>query len=205
MRRMIYACLAGLAAVSTLPAQAPPPPPPAPEPPQVARVALIRPSSIADRVARAESVVTGKVTSIEEKTISVPVLPGSKDNVEYLVAVVKIDFPQQRTSLRLFEGFAGFGDVGLLRSGRHDEHRAAPRLGHGRRSRRRFGDGRGGRGNDNWRRCRNHRRGRFGDRGGRRLSGRLRGDWSWGGFDDGRWRWRRSGLGNDWSRSGSRG
>src|SRR5205807_2687569 len=87
MRRLIYAVLAGFSAATTVTAQAPP----AAEPPQVARVALIRPSSIADRVARADSVVTGKVTSIEEKTVSVPAYPGSKDNVEYLVAVVKID------------------------------------------------------------------------------------------------------------------
>src|SRR5437868_3831069 len=43
------------------------------------------------RVATAESVVIGKVTSIEEKTASAPRFPGDKGRGEYRVAILKIE------------------------------------------------------------------------------------------------------------------
>ena len=88
MRRLILSCLALLAGAMLVRAQAPPA---EPEGVVAKRVMMIAPAPIFERVARAESVVTGKVTSIEEKSLMAPSIFGAKDNVEYLIAVVKID------------------------------------------------------------------------------------------------------------------
>jgi hypothetical protein len=58
---------------------------------QALALRIMAPPPIGDRVARATTVVTGKVTSVEEKTVKVAPFPGSKDKVEYIIAVVKID------------------------------------------------------------------------------------------------------------------
>jgi hypothetical protein len=93
MRRMILSSLAVFAGATVIWAQAPPPPPPPPaaEPTVANRAMMIAPAPIFERVARTENVVVGKVTSIEEKSVMAPVILGAKDNMEYLVAVVKID------------------------------------------------------------------------------------------------------------------
>ncbi|HEV2950425.1 MAG TPA: hypothetical protein VGX70_23800 [Gemmataceae bacterium] len=93
MRRMILSGLAVLATATMIRAQAPPAA--APEPVQAKRVMMIAPAPIFERVGRAEAVVTGKVTSIEEKSVMAPVILGAKEKMEYLVAVVKIDDPIQ--------------------------------------------------------------------------------------------------------------
>src|SRR5689334_12467543 len=48
-----------------------------------ARAIAIRLSPLPERVALADAVVVGKVTVIEDKTISVEPFPGTKDKVEY--------------------------------------------------------------------------------------------------------------------------
>jgi hypothetical protein len=93
MRRLLFGSMAVLS-IATLIYAAPPPAiaPPAPvDSPVADRAVLIAPAPIPDRVARADTIVTGKVTSIEEKTVSVPAAPGSKEKVEYVIAVVKVD------------------------------------------------------------------------------------------------------------------
>jgi hypothetical protein len=55
--------------------------------------ALLLPSPIPVRVAHADIVITGKVTKIEDKTVSAPTFPGVKDKTEYQIAVVKVDDP----------------------------------------------------------------------------------------------------------------
>ncbi len=92
MRRMTYGGLAALVAASLIQAAPPQAAPPATGPNEGPTVAvLIASAPISDRVARATTIVTGKVTSIEEKTVSVEPFPGVKDKVEYIIAVVKID------------------------------------------------------------------------------------------------------------------
>jgi hypothetical protein len=88
---MTYGGLAALIAATLTQAAPPPAAPPAAGPGDVQAAVLIRPASISDRVAQATTIVTGKVTSIEEKTVSVEPFPGVKDKVEYIIAVVKID------------------------------------------------------------------------------------------------------------------
>jgi hypothetical protein len=56
-----------------------------------ARALMIAPSPVPERVALAESVIVGKVTKIENKKVSVPVSPGSKEKQDFIVAVVHID------------------------------------------------------------------------------------------------------------------
>jgi hypothetical protein len=51
---------------------------------------MIAPASIPQRVATADSIVVGKVTSLEEKTVSAPRFPGDKEKADYTVAVVKV-------------------------------------------------------------------------------------------------------------------
>jgi hypothetical protein len=51
---------------------------------------MIAPAPIAQRVATADSIVIGKVTSLEEKTVSAPRFPGDKEKGDYTVAVVKV-------------------------------------------------------------------------------------------------------------------
>jgi hypothetical protein len=51
----------------------------------------IRFSPLPERVATADAVVAGKVTGIEDKTVSAEPAPGAKDKVEYTIAVVKIE------------------------------------------------------------------------------------------------------------------
>jgi hypothetical protein len=89
MRRMILGSLVVLAGATMIRAQAPPPA--APEPAVAKRVMMIAPAPIFERVGRVDTVVTGKVTSIEEKSVLAPAILGAKENMEYLVAVVKID------------------------------------------------------------------------------------------------------------------
>jgi hypothetical protein len=92
MRRMTYGGLAALVATTLLHAAPPQAAPPAAGPVEgPTSLVLIAPAPISERVARATTIVTGKVTSIEEKTVSVEPYPGVKDKVEYLIAVVKID------------------------------------------------------------------------------------------------------------------
>src|SRR4051812_11848327 len=55
-----------------------------------ARAIAIRLSPLPERVATADAVVVGKVTGIEDKTVTATSFPGTKDKVEYHVAVVKI-------------------------------------------------------------------------------------------------------------------
>jgi hypothetical protein len=123
MKRAILSSVALLASAAALPAQAPPP---ADSEPVVAkRAMLIAPAPIFERVARAESIVTGKVTEIAEKTVTVPSLPGAKDKTEYLVALVKID-----------DGIQGSKGVTHLKVGFRAPQAAAPgrpiRIGGGR-------------------------------------------------------------------------
>src|SRR5262245_6716279 len=49
------------------------------------------PPPISQRVAQAPVVVVGKVTAIEDKTVSATPYPGVKEKSEYHVAVVKIE------------------------------------------------------------------------------------------------------------------
>src|SRR5581483_6143826 len=55
-----------------------------------ARAMMIAPAPIPQRVAQSEVVAVGKVTAVEDKTVSAPQFPGAKDKVEYRIAVVKI-------------------------------------------------------------------------------------------------------------------
>jgi hypothetical protein len=57
------------------------------------RKVAVRISPLPERVALAETIVTGKVTAIEEKKVSAHQFPGAKDKVEFTIAVVKIDDP----------------------------------------------------------------------------------------------------------------
>ena len=77
---------AALAAVSQQQAQV------QPEPAVAARL-VIAPAPIARRVATADAVVTGKVVSIDDKTVNAVRFPGDTGTGEYKVAVVKIDDP----------------------------------------------------------------------------------------------------------------
>jgi len=58
--------------------------------PAAGRVA-IRFSPLPERVATADAVVIGKVTSIEDKTVSAEPYPGAKEKAEYQITVVKIE------------------------------------------------------------------------------------------------------------------
>jgi hypothetical protein len=51
---------------------------------------MIAPAPIPQRVAQADIVVTGKVTAIEDKTVSVSEVHGAKEKTEYHVAVIKV-------------------------------------------------------------------------------------------------------------------
>jgi hypothetical protein len=51
---------------------------------------MIAPAPIPQRVAQAEVIVFGKVTAIEDKTVSATMFPGAKDKTEYHVAVIKV-------------------------------------------------------------------------------------------------------------------
>jgi hypothetical protein len=56
-----------------------------------AKIAVPQPPHPAIRVALADCIIVGKVTSIEEKPVDAPAAPGAKDKVPYTVAVVKVD------------------------------------------------------------------------------------------------------------------
>jgi hypothetical protein len=62
-------------------------------PAQVAtdRKIAVRISPLPERVALAETIVTGKVTAIEDKKVEARQFPGAKDKVEFTIAVVKIE------------------------------------------------------------------------------------------------------------------
>jgi hypothetical protein len=90
---MLFGSLASLAITTMIQgasAFAIAPPPPASEP-RAERAVLIRPSPVPERVATSEMIVTGKVTSLEEKTVKASSFPGADDKVEYVVAVVKVN------------------------------------------------------------------------------------------------------------------
>src|SRR4051812_35689051 len=56
-----------------------------------AKALMIAPPPGPQRVAMADAVVIGKVTSIEAKTVMAARFPGDKEKGEYPIAVVKID------------------------------------------------------------------------------------------------------------------
>jgi hypothetical protein len=56
-----------------------------------AKAIAVRLSPLPERVALADAVVVGKVTAIEEKTVSASPYPGVDQKVEYQVAVIKIE------------------------------------------------------------------------------------------------------------------
>jgi hypothetical protein len=56
-----------------------------------AKIAVPQPPHPAIRVALADCIIVGKVTSIEDKPVDAPAAPGAKDKVPYTVAVVKVD------------------------------------------------------------------------------------------------------------------
>lgn len=56
----------------------------------VADRVAIRLSPLPERVATADAVVVGKVTAIEDKTVSAEMAPGAKEKTEYHVAVIKV-------------------------------------------------------------------------------------------------------------------
>jgi hypothetical protein len=58
---------------------------------EASKIAIIAPSPVPVRVATADMVVIGKVTSIEGQNVKAPAFPGAKDMAEYQVAVVKIE------------------------------------------------------------------------------------------------------------------
>jgi hypothetical protein len=92
MRKLMFAIMAVLVAASLTQAAPPQAAPPVAGPAEsTTALALIAPAPISDRVARATTIVTGKVTSIDEKTVSAEPFPGVKDKVDYIIAVVKID------------------------------------------------------------------------------------------------------------------
>jgi hypothetical protein len=57
------------------------------------KVAVRAPQPIPQRVATADAVLVGKVTTMEEKTVAAPLFPGAAQKVEYQIAVVKIKEP----------------------------------------------------------------------------------------------------------------
>src|SRR5262245_26019483 len=79
MKQAHLASLAGLSclAVATIPASA--------------RAMMVAPAPLAQRVATADCVVIGKVTRIEDKTVTAARFPGDKEKGEYQVAVVQIE------------------------------------------------------------------------------------------------------------------
>jgi hypothetical protein len=79
MKRTLLAGIAGLSCLALMIAVAP------------ARALMIAPQPVPLRVASAEVVVVGTVTSIEDKSVSAPRFPGDTEKGEYQVAVVKID------------------------------------------------------------------------------------------------------------------
>jgi hypothetical protein len=81
MRRTLLVALAAVVGLSLLPALSIA---------QVATSKAIRLSPLPERVATADAVVTGKVTTIEEKTVSAEPFPGAEEKAEFQVAVVKI-------------------------------------------------------------------------------------------------------------------
>lgn len=75
MKRMMLAGVAGLSCLALMAAVAP------------AKAMMIAPAPIAQRVAQADCVIVGKVTSLEDKKI--PISPGNP--TKYTIAVVKIE------------------------------------------------------------------------------------------------------------------
>ena len=59
--------------------------------PALAMEMMIAPAPVPERVALAELVIIGKVTKIENKKVSLPVAPGSKEKQDYFVALVHIE------------------------------------------------------------------------------------------------------------------
>ena len=78
MKRMLRACLAAGSCLAFLGNTAP------------AKALMIAPAPLPQRVATADVVVTGKVTSIEEKTVKAARYPGDTEKGEFQVAVVKV-------------------------------------------------------------------------------------------------------------------
>ncbi len=55
------------------------------------RKIAVRISPLPERIAIAETIITGKVTAIEDKKVEARQFPGAKDKVEFTIAVVKIE------------------------------------------------------------------------------------------------------------------
>ncbi len=81
MKRLMLAALAGLSCFALL----------ATTPSANGLVIAIRPAAIPQRVARADAVVVGTVTSIEPKTVKAARYVGDTEKGDYHVAVVKVD------------------------------------------------------------------------------------------------------------------
>jgi hypothetical protein len=58
---------------------------------QQSKAVMIRLSPLPERVATADAVAVGKVTAIEDKTVSAEPFAGAKDKVEYQIAVIKVE------------------------------------------------------------------------------------------------------------------
>src|SRR6516164_1077359 len=82
MRRTLLVAVAAVAGLSLLPTTSFA---------QGATSRAIRFSPLPERVATADAVVIGKVTAIEDKTVSAEPFPGAKEKAEFQVAVVKIE------------------------------------------------------------------------------------------------------------------
>ncbi len=82
MKRAFQASLLGLTCLAAAAVAAP-----------VTGLAIIAPQPIPVRVAHADIVIVGKVTKIEDKTVSVVSSPGATNKVEYQIAVVKVEDP----------------------------------------------------------------------------------------------------------------
>jgi hypothetical protein len=61
------------------------------DPPKESTKLAVRLSPLPERVATADAVVTGKVTGIEDKTVSAEPFPGAKEKAEFQIAVIKIE------------------------------------------------------------------------------------------------------------------
>jgi hypothetical protein len=79
MKRLSATLFAALCCVNPLAAQ------------EASKLAVVAPQPVAMRVALAEAVVVGKVTSIEEKTVSAPRFANDTAGGEYQIAVVKVE------------------------------------------------------------------------------------------------------------------
>ena len=82
MKRFVTLALGGVALLGLLALATP-----------VSALVIMLPQPVPLRVARADMVVLGKVTKIEDKAVSASSYPGAKNKVDYQIAVVKVDDP----------------------------------------------------------------------------------------------------------------